>query len=92
MTRRLSCWAAALTATLLAAGCATPNTILPMPTTEAFIESCTKSELRPSLDVVGGGQERLRVTRLCDAALGICQRNLESANCQRDLRRYGFGK
>jgi uncharacterized lipoprotein YajG len=79
-------------AVLLAAGCATPETILPMPAPEAMMEACTKTETRSALDAVGGGQERQRVARLCEAAVGICQRNLESANCQRDLRRYGFGK
>jgi hypothetical protein len=91
MTHRLSRLAPVLAALLLAA-CATPDTILPMPVSDTFLEACRKTELRPSLDTVGGGQERLRVQRLCDAALGICERNLESANCQRDLRRYGFGK
>jgi hypothetical protein len=91
MNRHLSRLAGA-GAVLLAAGCATPDTILPMPAPEAMMEACMKAELRPSLDVVGGGQERLRATRVCEAAVGICQRNLESANCQRDLRRYGFGK
>jgi hypothetical protein len=79
-------------AVVLAAGCATPETILPMPAPEALMEACTKAEMRPSLDALGGGQERQRVARVCEAAVGICQRNLESANCQRDLRRYGFGK
>lgn len=83
---------ALLGAVLLAAGCATPETILPMPAPEAMTEACIKAETRSALDVVGGGQERLRVARLCEASVGICQRNLESANCQRDLRRYGFGK
>lgn len=79
-------------AVLLATACATPDTILPLPVADTFLEACRKTELRPALDTVGGGQERLRVQRVCDAALGICERNLESANCQRDLRRYGFGK
>jgi uncharacterized lipoprotein YajG len=79
-------------AVLLAAGCATPDTILPMPEPQAMMEACMKTEMRSALDALGGGQERQRVTRLCEAAVGICQRNLESANCQRDLRRYGFGK
>jgi hypothetical protein len=83
---------ATLGAVLLTAACATPETILPMPAPEAMMEACTKAELRPALDAVGGGQERQRVARVCEAAVGICQRNLESANCQRDLRRYGFGK
>jgi hypothetical protein len=80
-------------AAVLAAGCAAPpDTILPMPAPEALMEACMKAELRPALEAVGGGQERLRATRICEAAVGICQRNLESNNCQRDLRRYGFGK
>jgi hypothetical protein len=91
MTHRLSRRAPMLAALLLAA-CATPDTILPMPVGDTFLEACRKTELRPSLDTVGGGQERLRVQRLCDAALGICERDFESASCQRDLRRYGFGK
>jgi hypothetical protein len=81
-----------LGAILLAAGCATSDTIVPMPAPEAFVEACTRTELRPALDAVGGGQERQRVSRLCDAAVAICQRSLEAPTCQRDLRRYGFGK
>jgi hypothetical protein len=84
---------AAIAAMLLIAGCATQETgsIVAVPAADVFTEACTKVEFRSALDV-GGGQERLRVARLCEAALAICQRNAESANCQRELRRYGFSK
>jgi hypothetical protein len=80
-------------AVLLIVGCAAPDagTIVAVPAADEFTAACTKVEFRSALDV-GGGQERLRVTRLCEAALASCQRNAESANCQRELRRYGFSK
>lgn len=83
---------ASVAALMLTVGCAAPGAApATMPSEAAFTQACSKAELRGAL-VGPGGQEQERVSRLCEAALAICKKGPDSATCQHDLNKYGFGK
>jgi hypothetical protein len=91
MTNRISRFAS-VAALMLMVGCATQRTApATTPGEAAFTEACSKAELRKAL-VDPGGQEQERVSRLCESAFAICQKGPDSATCQNDLNKYGFGK
>ena len=79
---------------IAACACQEAGPVLPTVALRAFLEACAQVETltRLALNAVGGGPARDRLSRLCDASVGLCQRNVASARRQRHLRHHGLGK